>query len=413
MLASAAAFRSVKRASEFGISIEGIGVDFSKIIDRKNWIVSQIASPRMRKYFEMQGVDIIDGIASFKSTNQIEVDGKTISFDKAVIATGTTPFVPPIEGLDDVGYITSEQAIDMRELPESVIIVGGSSIGLEFGTFYESFGAEVVIVEMDDRLASKQDAEISQTIKNYLTSRGVTVYTGAIAKRAFMDGRVKGLVIETPDGETTLTASEIFIATGRRPVIDNLHLEDMGVKVGKKGIEVNEYLQTSIENIYAVGDVIPGPQLAQAAAYEGDLVAFNALTDKKTEVSYRVIPQVIWSDPPLSRVGMTEEEAKGKGINYTVVKFPLAGLGRAYTSGEHLGFVKVIADVSSEEVIGVHIIGHHADEIIHEGVIAMQSRIKAADLAQAIHCELTMAEGVGNAFIDLRDAINKIKRKAA
>lgn len=413
MLASAAAFRSLKRAAEFGLSAGGIGFDFGKVIDRKNWVVSQITGPGMRRFFEMQDIDIIDGKASFKSPNEVDIDGRTVSFNKAVIATGSTPFVPPIEGLDETGYITSEQAINMRDLPESFIMVGGSAVGLEFSTVYESFDSRVTIVEVADRIASKEDIEISEAIHNYMTSRGVTIYTSSQVKRAFKDDNAKALVIQTPDGKATLKAREIFIATGRRPLTDGLGLDTIGIKTGKKGIEVDKYLQTSVSNIYAAGDVIPGFQLAQAAAYEGDLAAKNALSGNNEEVSFRVIPRVTWSNPPLASVGMTEEEAKQNRVNYTVEKMPFAGFGRALTSGDRLGFVKVIADLSNDEIIGMHVIGHHADEILEEGVIAMQSRLKVADLAGAIHCVLTMSEGVGDAFIDLQDRIQEIKRKAA
>ncbi|MBE0446664.1 MAG: NAD(P)/FAD-dependent oxidoreductase [Actinobacteria bacterium] len=413
MLASAAAFRTLKKAAEFGLSTDGIGFDFSKIIDRKDWIVSQITGPRMREYFKAQAIDIIDGTASFKSANEIDVDGRIISFDKAVIATGSTPFVPPIEGLDEVGYITSNEAINLRGLPESIIIVGGSAVGLEFGTVYESFGSQVTIVELAPRIASKEDADISHALHNYMNSRGVTIYTDARIKRAFLDNGVKALSFENPEGEIIVGAREILIATGRRPLTDNLNLENIGVETGKKGIKVNKHLQTSIENIYAAGDVIPGFQLAQAAAYEGDLVALNALSANKVEVSFRVIPRVTWSYPEIASVGITEDEAREKGINYRIEKFTFSGLGRAFTDGERLGFVKAIADFDTGEIIGFHVIGHHADEMIHEGVIAMQSRIKISELAQAIHCELTMSEGVGNAFIDLDELIHQERRMAA
>lgn len=413
MLASAAAFRSLKRAAEFGLSADGIGFDFGKVIDRKNWVVSQITGPEMRRFFEMQGIDIIDGTARFKSTSEVDVDGKSLSFNKAVIATGSTPFVPSIEGLDEVGYITSEQAIDMRDLPESFIIVGGSAVGLEFGTVYESFDSQVTIVEAANRIAPREDAEISDAIQNYMTSRGVNVHVSSQTKRVFKDNHVKALVIQTPDGEVTLEAKEIFVATGRRPLTDNLNLAKVGIKTGKRGIEVNRYLQTSIGNIYAAGDVIPGFQLAQAAAYEGELAAKNALSGNNEEVSFRVIPRVTWSNPPIASVGITEEEAKRNGFNYIAYKMPFAGFGRALTSGDRLGFAKIVADVDSEEILGVHIIGHHADEILEEAVIAMQSRLKLADLAQTIHCVLTMSEGLGDAFIDLQGLIENKKRKAA
>ena len=413
MLASAAAFRTLKRAAEFGLSADRIGFDFSKVIDRKDWIVSQITGPRLRAYLEKQGIDIIDGNARFISKNEVEVDGKSISFDKAIIATGSTPFVPPVEGLDDVGYITSDEAINMRNLPESIIVVGGSAVGLEFSVVYESFESKVTIVEAAPRIAFREDAEVSNALHNYMSSRGVTIYTSAQVKRAFRDNHEKALIIETPEGEVTLKARELFIATGRRAVTDGLNLEEIGIRTGKKGIEVNKYLQTSVDTVYAAGDVIPGYQLAQAAAYEGDLAALNALSDEKVEVDFRVIPRATWSYPEMASVGITEDEAKEKNIHYITYKFPFAGLARAFADGERLGFVKVIADLDSNEVIGFHIIGHQADEMLHEGIIAMQSRITVAELAQAIHLELTMSEGVGDAFIDLNEVIKSMKREAA
>jgi len=367
----------------------------------------------MRKYFESQGITIIDGAAKFVSPNEVDIEGQTVSFKKAVIATGSAPFVPPIEGLDEVGYMTSNEAINKREVPGSIIIVGGSAVGLEFATIYDSFESEVTIVEATPRIAFKEDAEISMILTKYMEDRGIKIYTGAKIDKAFQDNGMKALSISIPDVELTLRADELLIATGRYPVTDNLGLENTGVEIGKKGIEVNQYLQTSVENIYAAGDVVPFFQLAQAAAYEGDLVGHNALREDKIAVDFRVMPRVTWSYPEIASVGMTEDEAKDKGVNYITEKFPFAGLGRALTDGERLGFVKVIADVSTEEIIGCHIIGHRADEMIHEATVAMQARSKLHDLAQTIHCELTMSEGIGDVFIDLYDSLNQQKRRTA
>lgn len=413
LLASAAAFRTLKSAAEFGLSTGKIGFDFSKIVDRKNWIVSQIEGPGLKRYFDMQGIRIIEGKASFKSANEVDVDGNTVSFEKAVIASGSEPLVPPFDGLEGVGYITSDQAINLREVPESIIMVGGSAVGLEFTNVYESFDSQVTIVEETDRIAFREDKEISQALHNYIAGRGVSIFTGAKVLKVFRDGLSKAMTIGTPNGELTLKASEIFIAMGRRPVISGLNLEGIDIKAGKNGIEVNKHLQTSVDNIYAAGDVIPGPMLAQAAAYEGDLAAKNALGDEKAGVDYGSIPRATWSNPIVASVGLTEDEAIEKGINYAVTKFPFAGLARAFTSGERIGFVKVIADLDNDQVVGFHVIGHHADEIIHEGIIAVQAKLKVAELATIIHVEITMAEGAGNAFFDLQESIEHRKRKAA
>jgi len=413
LLASAAAFRALKRATEFGLSTNGIGFDFSKIIDRKDWIVSQITGPRMRKFFEDQGIAVIEGTARFRSKHEIEVSGRAITFEKAVIATGSTPFVPPIEGIDKAGYITSNEAINLRDLPDSIIIIGASGVGLEFGAIFESFGAKVTIIENAPTIAPKEDIDISLALSRYMNGRGIDIHTGARITEAMRENGVKSVVFESEDGEKTVTAQEILVATGRRPLLDGLNLEEIGIETSKKGVIVNAYLQTTVDNIFAAGDIVPGFQLAQAAAYEGDLAGLNAFSEKKTEANYRVMPRVTWSYPELSSVGITENDAKEQGLDYVTQKFMFGGLARAFADGEQLGFIKAIADADGNELIGLHAIGHHADELIHEAVIAMHSRVKVSELAEAIHCELTMAEGIGNVFIDLHETIEQRKKMAA
>lgn len=413
MLASAGAFRTLANALDFGLSADNVSFDFSKVVDRKDRIVSEMTGPRLRAFLTSQGFQILDGSARFVSDHEVEADGERVSFDNAVIATGSTPFVPPIEGLDDVGYITSDEALNLKTLPASIIIVGGSAVGLEFATVYNSFGSKVTVVEAAQGIASKSDYEISATLHAYMEEWGVDIRTKANAKRAFKENGLKALVIETADGEVTLKAHELFIATGRRPVLEDLNLEGIGLAFGKKGIEVNEYLQTSVGNIYAAGDAIPTMQLAQTAAYEGDLAGLNAFSDIKTAADYRVMPSVIWSYPEIADVGKTEDQTKEEGLDYITEKLPFRGLARAFADNERKGFVKVIASPNTGELLGLHIIGNHADELVHEGVLAMTAGMPASQLAEAIHCELTMAEGVGDAFIGLYENINQRKRRAA
>lgn len=415
MLASAAAFRSLKRSAEFGLEAEHIGFDFSKVIDRKDWVVSQISGPGLRRFFESQGVQVLEGTARFAALNEADINGQKITFEKAVIATGSTPFVPPIEGLDTIDYMTSNDAINLRELPSSIIIIGGSSVGLEFATIYSSFGSEVTIVEALPRIAFKEDTEVSLALSKYLSEQGIAIYTNVKIKKVFVEGSAKSLVIDTADGEAKLSASKLLVATGRHALTAGLGLEDIGIEVVKGGIGVNEYLQTSVAHIYAAGDVVPFIQLAQAAAYEGDLVGYNAFAGEKKALDLRVMPRATWSYPEVASVGITEDEAKDNKLSYLVQKFPFAGLGRALADGERKGFVKIIADANSEEVLGCHIIGSHADEMIHQATQAMQTRARIGALAKTIHCELTMSEGMGNAYIDLDDALSerRAKRKTA
>jgi len=415
LLASAAAFRSLKRAAEFGLKAENIGFDFSKVIDRKDWVVSQISGPGLRRYFESQGVQVLEGSARFSSLNEIDINGQKVTFEKAVVASGSAPFVPPIEGLDTVDYMTSNEAINLRELPSSIIIIGGSSVGLEFATIYRSFGSEVTIVEALPRIAFKEDAEVSLALSKYLAEQGIAIYTNVRIKSVFSEDSTKSLVIDTADGEAKLSAGKLLVATGRHALTAGLGLESIGIDVVKGGIDVNEYLQTSVPHIYAAGDVVPFFQLAQAAAYEGDLAGYNAFAKEKKALDLRVMPRATWSYPEVAGVGITEEEAKESNLSYIVQKFPFAGLARALADGERKGFIKVIADADSEEVLGCHIIGSHADEMIHQAAQAMQTRARIGELAKTIHCELTMSEGFGDAFIDLDDALNeyRAKRKTA
>ena len=369
----------------------------------------------MRSFFESQGVRVFEGTARFTALNEVDISGQKVVFEKAVIATGSTPFVPPIEGLDTVDYMTSNDAIKLRELPSSIMIIGGSSVGLEFATIYGSFGSEVTIVEALPRIAFKEDAEVSMALSKYLAEQGIAIYTNVKISKVFAEGSAKALVINTPDGDVQLSASKLLVATGRHALTDGLGLEDIGIDVVKGGIGVNEYLQTSVAHIYAAGDVVPFIQLAQAAAYEGDLAGHNAFAGEKRMLDLRVMPRVTWSYPEVASVGITEEEAEDNKLSYLVQKFPFAGLGRAFADGERKGFVKVIADANSEEVLGCHIIGAHADEMIHQAAQAMQTRARIGELAKTIHCELTMSEGMGNAYIDLDDELSehRAKRKTA
>ncbi|RJQ54092.1 MAG: NAD(P)/FAD-dependent oxidoreductase [Actinobacteria bacterium] len=412
LLASASLYRKLGRAHNFGLIADDVGVNFSDLIDRKDLIVEQISGPNLRAYLESQGMEIIEGRASFASEREISVDGRRLSFNKALVATGSRPLVPPIDGLDISGYITSREAIDKRRLPRSVIVMGGSSVALEFTAVYRSFGSSVTIVEAAPRIAFREDAQVSEELARRLAEQGVTIYTNATVRRAAPAGPEKSVIVETSEGEITLQAEELFVATGRRPNVEGLGLEEIGVDFGAKGIKVDPFLRTSARNVYAAGDVIPTLQLAQVGAYEGYVVGANAVSGDTMRTDYRVMPRVTWSYPEMASVGLTEEEATRQGIPHVVGSFPLAPLARAFAESEQSGFVKALVDLRNHEVIGFHAIGERSDEMVHEGLLAMHGRIKLHELAQAVFAEITMSEAVGNLFIELDATLERARRAA-
>jgi pyruvate/2-oxoglutarate dehydrogenase complex dihydrolipoamide dehydrogenase (E3) component len=339
-------------------------------------------------------VDLIFGEAILLSPYEIEIDGRKIRGKKFVISTGSRSFAPPIPGLQETGFISHVEVFHLKTLPQSLIVIGGGPIGMEMCQAFARFGSDVTVIEMSDRILSKEDEDISKALQEILTKEeGIKFFTGTTAKRVFTENGKKVILAEKNGEEFTPRADEILISVGRTPNVEGLNLEAAGVEYNKKGVVVNDRLQTTAKNIWACGDIV-GPYLfTHMAEYQAGIVVRNALLRLPAKVDYSVVPWTTFTDPEVAHVGMTEAEAKKKGIRYNVYKHHYSDVDRAVTGVEGQGFVKIITTGWKGKIIGAQIIGPSAGELISELVIAVKNGLTVKDISSTIHVYPTLALG--------------------
>jgi pyruvate/2-oxoglutarate dehydrogenase complex dihydrolipoamide dehydrogenase (E3) component len=402
----------VLRASQFGFSATSLDFkdgDFAAITDRVAKVIETVAEHDRPERFEAWGVEVIFASPRFLSPRELELtfaDGSTtnISAKRFCISTGSRPAIPPVEGLKETGFITNEEVFQLKKLPQSLTVLGGGPIGLELGQSFARFGSEVTIVEMDQRLAAKEDEEVSSTIEHIMRAEGLSVLTGRKAIRASTRNGRKILTLEQSGVVQEIEADEILVATGRRPNIENLNLEVAGVKYDNQRIFTDAYLRTSAGHIFAAGDVTGHFPFTHMAAYEASVVIRNALLFwpllKKTD--FRVVPWTTFTDPEIARVGLTEKEAKGKfgATNVHVYRTEFVDNDRAQAEDETTGFAKIICTGRKNEIVGAHIVGAHAGELIHEVVLAMKQRLSINALGSMIHVYPTLTQVNQQAGLD-------------
>lgn len=385
---------------EYGVIADNVRFDLGKMMGQKESAVKTLTQG-IEYLFKKNKVDYMKGWGKFEDNNTISVDmieggTETIKAKNTIIATGSEP--SPLPGgaleIDEKRVVSSTGALSLKEVPKKMILIGGGVIGLEMGSVYSRLGSEVTVVEFMDRIMPGFDKEISKTFTQILKKRGFkfmfnTKVTGGSVRE---DG--VGLQLESVDGKKLedLDADIVLVATGRKPYTDGLGLEKVGIETDKFGrIDVDDHLRTSVENIYAIGDVIKGPMLAHKAEEEG-IAIVESLKGMGGHVNYNCIPGVVYTHPEIATVGKTEEELKEAGIEYNVGKFPFAANSRAKTNGEPEGLVKILADKETDKILGVHIIGTSAGEIIAEAVIGMEYGASSEDLGRTCHAHPTLSE---------------------
>ncbi|MBA3634312.1 MAG: dihydrolipoyl dehydrogenase [Acidobacteria bacterium] len=402
LIRSAKFASDMKRAEEFGFQIPDSrfkNEDFASITNRVQRIIKEIEPHDAPEVFEKMGVEVIFGAPKFLDSNKIELSCKNSNEKRLMqakrfcIATGSSPFVPPIEGLFDAGFITNEEVFHIKNLPERLIVLGGGAIGVELGQAFQRLGAKVSIIEMADHILSKEDVEVSVFMENLLQSEGVRIFTKSEAIRVHKNTTGEKIVTIEKDGKTKeIVGDEILAAVGRKPNVDDLNLEKAGVKFDKKQIFTNEYLQSSAKHIYAAGDVTGHFQFTHTADYEAQIVIQNAFLfypfTKKTD--FRVVPWATFTEPEVAHVGMTEKEAKEKHGKVKIIKVLFEENDRAHAEGETEGFAKIILD--GKKIVGAHIVGLRAGELIHEFVLAMKLNLSLDDLGKAIHVYPTLSK---------------------
>ncbi len=394
LIRSAKIFNYFRRSAEFGIEALPAKMDFAKVMERVQKVVTEVAPHDSVDRYTSLGVDCFTGEARIKSPFEVEVSGKILTTKNIVIATGASPLVPPIPGLSQISYLTSDNVWSLRTLPQRLIVLGGGPIGCELAQSFARFGSSVTLVEMAARIMAREDVDASEIVFEKFKSEGIQVLTSHNALRIEKEDKV--LICEHEGKEIRIPFDEILIALGRKATVKGFGLEELGVEISERGtIATNEFLRTTnYPNIYACGDVAGPFQFTHTASHQAWYVAVNALFSpfRKFKVDYRVIPWCTFTDPEVARVGLNEQEAKEKGIEFEVSRFNIADLDRAITEGEAHGFVKVLTPPGSDQVMGVTIVGDHAGDIIAEYVAAMKHGFGLNKILSTIHIYPTLAE---------------------
>jgi len=351
-------------------------------------------------------VPVIAGRGRFIAPHTLAVtaaggQAEQIEARHVVVATGSRPVRLPLPGMDLPGVIDSTGALALETIPRRLLIVGGGVVGVEFADLFNAFGAEVVVVEMLDRLLPLMDADLGQALARSLERRRVKVHLASRLNR--LDAAEDGLraTIATPKGEKIIEADRVLVAVGRRPNAEDLGLEATGVRVEKLGIPVDAYLQTNMPGVYAVGDVTGGALLAHVAMRGGELAVENAL-GRPAALDLKTVPWCVYTSPEVASVGLTEAQARDKGYDVQVGRFPLQANGKALTYGEKEGFVKVVAEARFGEILGLHIVGPHASDLIHEGGLALALEATLDELVTTLHGHPTLGEAVREAALECR-----------
>jgi len=387
-----------------GIDVKEVKVNLAQMIKRKGEVVKQTCDG-INFLMKKNKITVFQGHGSFTSKNTVSIKndkGETvIESNKIIIATGSKPLSLPSITIDKKRIITSTEALELKEVPKHLLLVGGGVIGLELGSVYARLGSKVSVLEFADSIIPTMDKALGKELQKSLAKLGIEFYLNHKVTGAKANAKEATVTAENKDGKAVeFKGDYCLVALGRKPYTDNLGLDKAGVKVDAKGkVEVDEHLQTNVAGIYAIGDVVRGAMLAHKAEEEGTFVA-EVIAGQKPHINYNLIPGVVYTWPEVAAVGYTEEQLKEKGIKYKVGNFPFKASGRARASMDTDGFVKVLADATTDEILGVHMIGPRTADMIAEAVVAMEFRASAEDVARMSHAHPTFTESFKEACLD-------------
>lgn len=397
-------FNAAHNFKEHGIGIDNLKVDLAQMIARKNKVVEQTCAG-IDFLMNKNKVTVYHGLGSFVDANTVKITPKegepiNIKGKNVVIATGSKPNYFPGMEPDKERIITSTEALELKEVPKKMLIVGGGVIGLELGSVYARLGSEIAVVEFTDSILGTMDRTLGKELQKVLKKEGFTFHFRHKVQKVDNTGKgVKVTALNEKDELVNFDADYCLVSVGRKPYTEGLGLENIGLTPNAKGqIETDHHLQTSVKGVYAIGDVVKGAMLAHKAEEEGVFVA-EVIAGQKPHINYRLIPNVVYTWPEVAGVGYTEEELVAEGRAFKSGSFPMKALGRARASGDVYGLVKILADKETDEVLGVHIIGARAADLIAEGVVAMEYRASAEDIARFSHAHPTYAEAVKEAAL--------------
>jgi dihydrolipoamide dehydrogenase len=414
-IVSAHLLEQIKRAREYGIEVGEPHVRWDWLLERKNKVVKQLTGG-VKALLSGRQVDIVRGTAKLAAPGRVVVTGadgatRELTASNVMIATGAAATLPPGFKVDGTRIVTSQEALDLPEQPRRMAVLGGGVVGSEFACFFAAVGTQVTLIEMLPRLVPAEDDEIAQALEREMKRQKIGLKLGT--KVEGVSNRPDGAVSLTLSGGATLEVDCVLVATGRKPYAEGLGLDGLGVARGDRGkIVVNDRLQTSVKNVYAIGDVTDIRQLAHFASAQGKAAA-EIIAGHPAQTNWRAVPAATFTNPEIASVGLTEREAKAEGRELKIGRFPFRAHGRNIADGEVTGFVKLIADAGTRQVLGAHIIGAKASEIIHECSLAIAADLDIDALAQAIHAHPTVIETLGESAEDADGrAIHLIRQEA-
>lgn len=386
-----------------------VSFDFRTVMEAKDSLVEGL---RGEKYEKVLGalpyVEFIEGGAEFVTGAEIRIGAESYKADKFVVATGSSALVPPIQGIDEIGYLTNIEALQLKELPESMIVLGGGPLGVEFAQLFSRFGTRVCVLEWFDRLVPREEPELGILLKGYLEDEGIEVCTGVEAKGVRQEGKEKVVDAVVSGAERVYRGEQLLIATGRRPNTSGLGFEKLGIKLGQgQQIVVNDEMQAA-ENVWAAGDVVGEPMLETVAAKEGMIAANNALAENKKRMDYRVVPHAVFTDPQLGAVGLTDEQAIERGLTCRCNTVPMELVPKAQAIKDTRGAIKMVIDNTTQEIVGVHILAPQAADLIHEAVMIVKNSMTVDDVIDTLHIFPTLSEATKIAAQSFRRDITKM-----
>jgi pyruvate/2-oxoglutarate dehydrogenase complex dihydrolipoamide dehydrogenase (E3) component len=405
MVASAKTAYIDRRSAEYGVHNGPVSVDMREVRSRKRAMVDSFRASNLRRIEAAEGLDLISGEASFTGPRTLAVrtnDGEALELvaENVFINAGARPANPPIEGLDEVPALNSTSVMELGELPEHLLVLGGSYVGLEFAQMFRRFGSEVTVVQRSGQLMGREDADIAEAVAEILREDGIEILLGTQTRRAEQDGAGKiVLTVGTSGGERTISGSHLLVAAGRPPNTETLNLDAAGIETDKRGfIEANERLETSAPGVYALGDVKGGPAFTHISYDDFRIIRTNLLEGGNATITNRQVPYTMFIDPQLGRVGLTEQEARDQGLDVLVAKIPMSYVSRAVELGETRGLMKAVVDAETGQILGCAVLGIEGGEIMAMIQIAMLGKMPYTALRNAVFAHPTLAESLNTLF---------------
>ncbi len=390
------------RATKDGILRSLPEIDFARLMHRKNQVVENLVS-NLEKHLDGLGVKIIRAAGTIREPGLVTTDsGETVRTGNIVVATGATPWAPPIPGIDLPGVMGTTDILALERLPEHLLIIGAGIIGQEFASIFSTVGCRVTILEAMNRILAEADSEIARRYSSLLPARGITTELGVTIHRIEKNRDRFRVVYEKKTDEKTVEADAVLVATGRRPAWSGVGIEELGIHVENGAIHVDRFLKTSVEGIYAIGDVIGPPMLAHAASYEGEVVAENVAGSLRPWDGDPV-PCAVFTIPQIAWVGLTEEQARDKQRPFRTSMFSLSASGKAMAMGDTRGWIKLIEDIQTRRLVGAHMMGPHVSELLGELTLAIRKQMSASDIADTIHAHPTISEALREAALGFLD----------